>query len=170
MTKQFDPHLAAETLRGDVRDAVLGEFKHVEKPWSKQTEDQQQRLIDRATDIADKLVRQAVELIASRDLPALPIDVGKIVVDGPACKGTFECYADDENLLRIRHLQGAKAMFVLASPSAYQGEQAPVVPDNIGSLAVPSPDTQGVLDAMEADGHTREDDDDGIPPMLRRTA
>lgn len=157
MTKTFDPQLATETLRGDIRDAVLAEFKHVDKPWQKMTEDEQQRLINRATDIGDRLVRDAVDLIAARDLPSLPIEVGKITVEGSECKGTFECYADDENLLRIRHLQGSRAMFVLASPSAYQGEQAPAVPENVGSLAIPSPDAKAVLDAMEQDGHTRDD-------------
>lgn len=144
-----------ETLRGDIRDMVLSEFKHIDKPWTKMKEDDQQRLISRATDIADTLVRTAVDLIAARDLPALPITVGKIVVDGSECKGAFECYADDDNLLRIRHLQGARAMFVLASPSAYQGEKAPAVPDVVGDLSMPKgPDTAGILAAMDADGHT----------------
>jgi hypothetical protein len=160
-----------KTLRGDIRDMILVEFKHIDGPWSKANEDEQQRRINRSADIADQLVRQAIDLIAARGLPALPIEVGKITVEGAACKGTFECYADDENLLRIRHLQGSRAMFVLASPSAYQGEKAPQLPENVGSLAMPaSPDAGGILAAMDEDGHTRDDDDLTIPPALRRTA
>jgi hypothetical protein len=119
-----ETELNTETLRGDIRDRILTEFKHIPNVWPKMAESEQERLISRAQDIAGELVRKAVDLIAERGLPALPIEVGKITIDGGACKGTFECYADDENLLRIRHLQGKRAMFVLASPDAFNGEQA----------------------------------------------
>lgn len=144
----FDPQLAADTLRGDIRDAILGEFKAVPNAYVKLAEDEQQRLIFRAADIADTLVRKAIDLIAERGLPALPITVGKITVDGSACKGAFECYADDENLLRIRHLQGSRAMFVLASPDRFNGQQRPAKPENIGDLAMPEPDQRADEDAL----------------------
>ncbi len=127
----------SETLRGDIRDELLREFKHMPKSWQTMNEDEQQRCIDRASDIADSLVRKAVDLVASRGLPALPIEVGKITIDGAACKGAFECYADDDNLLRIRHLQGSRAMFVLASPSAFQGEKSKPETEVVGDLAMP---------------------------------
>jgi hypothetical protein len=133
-------NLQTETLRGDIRDAVLTEFKQIPKPWQQSSEEDQERMIRRATDIADQLVRRAIDIIAERGLPALPIEVGKITVDGAACKGTFECYADDDNLLRIRHLQGSRAMFVLASPARFNGEQAPAETENVGDLAMPKGD------------------------------
>jgi hypothetical protein len=140
----FDPQVAAETMRGDIRDAVLTEFKQMAKPWQAMTEDEQQRVINRAVDIADDLVRKAVDLIAARGLPALPITVGKITVESSECKGTFECFADDEALLRIRHLQGSRAMFVLASPDAYQGETGKAEPENVGDLAIPKDNLEGI--------------------------
>lgn len=136
----FDAQMESETLRGDVRDAILSEFKHIDGPWSKAPEGEQERLIRRAEDIAGKLVRGAIDLIAARGLPALPITVGKITVEGAACKGAFECYADDDNLLRIRHLQGARAMFVLASPDRFNGEQKEAETENVGDLAIPKGD------------------------------
>lgn len=129
--------LNTETLRGDIRDRILTEFKHIPNVWPKLAESEQERLISRAQDIAGELVRKAVDLVAERGLPALPIEVGKITVDGGACKGNFECYADDENLLRIRHLQGQRAMFVLASPDAFNGEQKPAEADVVGDLSMP---------------------------------
>lgn len=135
---EFDvSRISDETLRGDIRDEVLREFKHMPKPWQAMNEDEQQRIIDRATTIADSLVRLAVDLVASRGLPALPIEVGKITIEGAACKGAFECYADDDNLLRIRHLQGSRAMFVLASPDAFKGEKAKAETEVVGDLALP---------------------------------
>jgi hypothetical protein len=154
-TTDFDPQLAAETLRGDIRDAILGEFKAVPGAYPKLSEDEQQRLIHRAADIANRLVRDAIDVIAQRGLPALPITVGKITVDGSACKGAFECYADDENLLRIRHLQGSRAMFVLASPSRFNGEQKEAKPENIGDLAMPEPEQRADEDALSKVGQGR---------------
>jgi hypothetical protein len=126
-----------ETLRGDVRDALLTEFRQMPKPWQQMNEQEQSHAIHRARDIADTLVRSAVDLIAERGLPALPVLVGKITIEKSACKGTFECHADDDNLLRIRHLQGNRAMFVLASPDAYAGERTEPETENVGDLAIP---------------------------------
>jgi hypothetical protein len=137
MTEEATTLVNSETLRGDIRDRILTEFKHVPNVWPKLAESEQERLISRAYDIANEVVRRAVDLVAERGLPALPIEVGKITIDGGACKGTFECYADDENLLRIRHLQGSRAMFVLASPDAFNGEAKPAETENVGDLAMP---------------------------------
>jgi len=166
MTDTEAPMLNTDTLRGDVRDQLLAEFKHLPKPWQAMNEEEQDRLIRRASDIADQLVRSAVDLIAARGLPALPIEVGKITVDAAACKGTFECYADDENLLRIRHLQGSRAMFVLASPSAFNGEQSTPEPEVVGDLAMPKERTDE--EALENVGRGSDDGLD-IPENLRRT-
>jgi len=132
--------LATKTLRGDIRDKILAEFKAQPKSWQTSNEDEQRRLIERAKDIADTLVRRAVDIVAAKGLPALPITVGKITIDSSECKGTFECYAGDEELLRIRHLQGARAMFVLASPDAFNGEQKAAKPEVVGDLAMPNPE------------------------------
>lgn len=132
--------LATNTLRGDIRDKILSEFKAIPKSWSTSTEDEQDRLIRRANDVAGDLVRRAIDIIAAKGLPALAITVGKMTIDNSECKGTFECYADDESLLRIRHLQGSRAMFVLASPDAFNGEQKEAKTSNVGDLAMPKGD------------------------------
>ena len=136
-TAEETTDISATTLRGDIRARILTEFKQIPNVWQKMAESEQERMISRALDIAGELVRRAVDLIAERGLPALPIEVGKITIDGGACKGTCECYADDENLLRIRHLQGSRAMFVLASPDAFNGEQKKPEADVVGDLAMP---------------------------------
>lgn len=166
MSDTETPVLNTETLRGDIRDQVLSEFKHLPKPWQAMNEEEQDWLIRRASDIADGLVRNAVDLIAARGLPALPIEVGKITVDAAACKGTFECYADDDNLLRIRHLQGSRAMFVLASPSAFNGEQSTPEPEVVGDLGMPK--ERADEDALDQVGRGNDDGLD-IPKSLRRT-
>lgn len=131
------PELATETLSGDIRDAILTEFKQMAKPWATMAEHEQERMIWRARSIAEQVVRGSVDLVAKRGLAALPVEVGKITLDGSSCKGTYECYVTDETLLQIRHLQGQRAMFVLASPDAYHGERKAADTDNVGELAIP---------------------------------
>lgn len=132
--------LATTTLRGDIRDKILSEFKAIPKSWQTSSENEQSRLINRAKDIADSLVCRAIDIIAAKGLPALPITVGAMTIEQSACKGKFECFADDESLLRIRHLQGSRAMFVLASPDAFNGEQKKAETENVGDLAMPKGD------------------------------
>lgn len=150
-TAEKTTELATTTLRGDIRDKILSEFKAIPKSWQTSSEDEQSRLINRAKDIADTLVRRAIDIIAAKGLPALPITVGKMTIDNSECKGSFECYADDESLLRIRHLQGSRAMFVLASPDAFNGEQKEAETTNVGDLAMPKADeaTRAALDQAE---------------------
>lgn len=139
-TAEKTTELATTTLRGDIRDKILTEFKAIPKSWQTSTEDEQQRLIRVANDIAGALVRRTIDIVAAKGLPALAITVGKMTIDNSECKGTFECYADDESLLRIRHLQGARAMFVLASPDAFNGEEKKPETTNVGDLAMPKGD------------------------------
>lgn len=129
--------IQAETLKGDIRDSILTEFKHTAKPWQQMTEDEQQRMIDRSVDISHTVIQRSINIIAERGLPSMTITVGKFTVDAGELKGTFEAYASDENLLRVRHLAEQRAIFVLASPEAYQGEKAPAETENVGELALP---------------------------------
>lgn len=146
--EQFD----SETLRGDVRDAVLSEFKLMPKPWQQMNEEEQGRIITRAIDIADKVVTGAVDLVAARGLAAMPISVGKFTVDGSEIKGTYTAFADDEALLRIRHLAERRAMFVMADPAEYQGERKPAEPEVVGDLAMPKDGERADAAALEQVG------------------
>jgi hypothetical protein len=136
-TAENAAEIATTTLRGDIRDKILSEFKTMPKSWQAASEGEQERMISRAKDIADTLVQRAIDIVAAKGLPVLAITVGKMTIEKSECKGSFECYADDESLLRIRHLQGSRAMFVLASPDAFNGEQKKPETDVVGDLAMP---------------------------------
>lgn len=138
------------TLRGDIRDLVLREFKGMQRPWQQMTENEQSRLIQRANDIAGTVVRGAVDLVAEDGLTSLAVTVGKMTLEGGAIKGVYECYADDDSLLSIRRLQGKRAMFVLADPDEYFGQRAAAKPDNVGELAMPRGDASDEPDEPEA--------------------
>lgn len=147
-------HLDTTTLRGDIRDAVLAEFKHLPKPWQQMNEEEQQRVITRAEDIAGELVRNAVDLVAARGLPSLAITVGKFTCEATELKGTFQAYPTDAHLLMVRNLCDRRAIFVLADPEQFMDEKAPAEPENVGTLAIPTmgPGAPSDPDALETVG------------------
>lgn len=57
--------LASDTLRGDVRDTLLGWFKATPKPWSQLGEKEQRDIVDAADRFARSLVKQTCRLIAA---------------------------------------------------------------------------------------------------------
>jgi hypothetical protein len=61
--------LAADTLRGDIRDAMLSWLKAQRKPWGEMAEHEQRGVVSAVESAADNLVRQACLQIASKERP-----------------------------------------------------------------------------------------------------
>lgn len=60
------------TLRGDIRDLILREYKAMSRPWQQMTESEQARLIHRANDIAGTVVRRSVDIVAEASSSGSP--------------------------------------------------------------------------------------------------
>lgn len=69
----FDPliELAADTLRGDVRDSLLDWFKAQPKSWPFMAEREQRDLADAADRYAATLVKSACKIIAAGERPCI---------------------------------------------------------------------------------------------------
>jgi hypothetical protein len=63
--------LAADTLRGDVRDSLLDWLKATPKPWSQMNESEQRGLADAADRFAFALVKEACKIIAGGERPCI---------------------------------------------------------------------------------------------------
>jgi hypothetical protein len=127
--------LAADTLRGDIRDALLAEFKGRSKPWQQMTEGEQESVIHRMEHIARGLVDQAVNLVAHQGAPFLLGEAPKFTVKD-SCKIEFVVAALPENLIKLANHRGA-AVLVLVEPHKYQGHRKPAETDVVGDLAMP---------------------------------
>jgi hypothetical protein len=68
--------LTAETLRGDIRDSLLGWFKAAPKAWPCMSEREQRDLADAADRYAYAVIKQAAEIIAAGERPCI---VAKLV-------------------------------------------------------------------------------------------
>jgi hypothetical protein len=147
-TPAFDPAdpaetMAARTLRGDIRDALLTEFKTTPVAWSFMKEDEQERVIHRCTEIAEQIVNRAILIAASETVPHVPADVAQFTVkDGLkiqlAAAGTLD------SISALAAHRGA-AVLVLIDPQKYMGQRKSAKPDVVGSLRMPlAPEPPGV--------------------------
>lgn len=134
--KAVEIQLAAATLLGDVRDAVLAEFKTAEKPWSKMSEEEQERLIQRADDIADQVVLGAVAVVAQHGFSNLPASIDQFTrKDG--LKIVLKAGATVEHITKLAEHGNNSVVLVLAEPARFMGERAPAETENVGELAIP---------------------------------
>ena len=116
--------LAAETLRGDVRDALLRIVRNMETPWSKLAENDQAWRIDAISRTAEKVVRDAVRTVANQGFPHVEVLVsnkGKFA--GGSMELTIAAPFSVENATRLSEHGVGSAILVLAKPGEFFGER-----------------------------------------------
>lgn len=119
--KTFEP--AAETLRGDLRDWLLDNYRRLDKPWTKLSELEQRQLICRAEDASRAAVRGALGLAVNYPFPTIAVAVGKYTGKDGTLKAEFTCPDTDDNLVRVA--RAGRAVLVLVDPDEFAGERAP---------------------------------------------
>jgi hypothetical protein len=118
----------AESLSGDIRDALLTHVRTIKVPWAMLAEDEQQAAIDAIEKTAQFAVRQIAALMARRGLPHIIASVGKWTVkDG--IKLELEASSLVENITALAEHGNSAAVLVLSEPSMYIGERAPAKAD-----------------------------------------
>lgn len=123
---EFDPlvELAAGTLRGDVRDSLLGWFKAQPKAWPFLSEREQRDLADAADRYAEVLVKQACKLIAAAERPCI---VAKLVEykekDGIEAKLKFSGSA--ETIVSLHEACGREVLIVTSGAEEFNQEGGP---------------------------------------------
>lgn len=128
--------LQADTLRGDIRDQILAEFKHLPDAWQKMTEDQQACAIHRADQIAEELVAGAVAAIAPRGFSNIIASMEQFTrKDG--LKVVLKAAATVDAITKLAEHGMNAVVLVLAEPAKFMGERKPAETDNVGDLAMP---------------------------------
>lgn len=116
--------LAAGTLTGDVRDALLGHIKAQKKPWPQLSQFEQTDVISAANTIAENLVRQAVRVIAAQGRETISAKLDKVEIkDG--LKLTATCLKREQTMLALGLAQGHEVLIIAASADDYTGEREP---------------------------------------------
>lgn len=116
--------LAADTLRGDVRDALLTWFKATQKPWAQMGEREQRDLADSADRCARSLVKQTAQIIAAGERPCI---VAQLVEykekDGVEAK--LKLPSRGEVVASLHEACGREVLIVTSGEEGFQGEAAP---------------------------------------------
>jgi hypothetical protein len=117
--------LAADTLVGDLRDALLGRVRNMQKPWEQMTEAQQRDVVEQITNAVKTLVTSAVKVIAANGRRTIMAKLGKIELDANMIKARIETKKTDETLLELSAAQALTILIIAADSSEFTGETAP---------------------------------------------
>jgi hypothetical protein len=116
--------LAADTLRGDVRDALLSWFKAAPKPWAQMGEQEQRDVADSADRCARQLVKQTCRIIAASERPCI---VAQLVEykekDGVEAK--LKLPSKGEVVAALHEACGREVLVVTSGEEEFMGEAAP---------------------------------------------
>jgi len=117
-------NLASDTLRGDVRDAMLSWFKATPKPWGMMSEREQRDFADTADRAACSLVKQACQIIAANERPCI---VASLVEyrekDGIEAK--LKLASTGSNVAALHEACGREVLIVTSGYDEVSGEAAP---------------------------------------------
>jgi hypothetical protein len=118
----------ADTLSGDIRDALLTHLRAIRVPWAMLGEDEQAEHIAAVQNTAEAAVRRIVGLIAGGGMPAVTGTIAKFTVkDG--IKVELNVASLVSNICALAEHGKASAVLVLSNASEYIGEHAPARPD-----------------------------------------
>lgn len=126
----------ADTLMGDVRDALLDRIKGMDHPYKLLKEDQQLELIDGCERIARNLVTEAVRIIAANGRTVIPALLEQCTIkDG--VKAVLTMSQHDPHRHELTDAVGKPVLVVVADASQYMGE---------GDKPKPEPEQSDILD------------------------
>lgn len=118
--------VAVETLTGDVRDFILDRLKHEQskRPWHERSEADQRDTIHQVEAAVERVVRQAVELIAASGRRTIRATLEQVTVkDGITGKVVMSKF--DAQRHALMDATGATILIVVADSDQFSGERAP---------------------------------------------
>ncbi len=115
----YEPSMIAhELLVHDLVQAALFEFLNVRAPFHSLNEGQQQEVIDRVTEAAEKSVYNAISIISSRNVDTIPVTIVDAKFKAKAITVTAAIDAQDPNRHGLIDVAGRLCLLVLA-PNDY---------------------------------------------------
>jgi hypothetical protein len=114
----------AETLAGDIRDALLTHVRAIRVPWAMLAEDEQQEVIDAISNTAKHAVRQACAVMAQAGAPHVHAKIAKWIVKGGDLKLELAVTPLVGNMIALAEHGSRGAILVLADASTFMGERA----------------------------------------------
>jgi hypothetical protein len=131
----------------------------MKKPWQKMTEGEQRLEIERATDKADELIQEVVDIIASGDFPVVHAIIDNYQSKNGEVKIVAKGVADDEVILNLHHAGKKPVKIVIADRNQFDQTRTNLEPDP-DEPGLPGVKQELGLDDMTGGAFEDEDDDD----------
>lgn len=123
------PFTAADTLVGDIRDAMLGRIQRQAKPWPSLSEQEQRDTIEGITNAAKTLVARAVKIVATKGFESTVASLKELKIKGEVIEGKVIAM----NISTVREMlgdaAGSEVIIVFAAAETFYGESQPAEPE-----------------------------------------
>lgn len=149
------------TLVGDIRDALLDQYKNRPKPWSQLSADEMRDVNKGLETVAKTLIRKIVLIVAEEDDVSVPATLKGYSVKGDAFQLKIEASGDEDVALELFRMDGHDVVILRADAKRFHGQRkdAEVIEDQ-ASLAFA--DDKAKDDHPDDDSDLAGDDDDEI--------
>lgn len=127
-----DDDLALETLRGDIRDAMLSRIRHMKTSWSLCTEAEQAEIVNGLELAAKNLVRGVVRELSAHEFPHAVVTLGEVKIGGSkGIEAKITCQNIEVNRNTLGDHVGQMVQVVMIDSENFMGEREPaeVQPD-----------------------------------------
>jgi hypothetical protein len=114
-------YIAHELLVHDLVDSGLFELKNLHSPYSKLNEGQQQEVIDRLTEAAEKAVHNAIAIISSRNVSTIEVTMKEVKFNSKQLTLTSIVDAKDPNRHDLIDSAGRLCLLVMAPDDYAEG-------------------------------------------------
>lgn len=147
--------LQLDTLRGDIRDAMLNRIRHMKTSWALCTEAEQAEIANGLELAAKNLVRGVVRQLTAHEFPHAVVTLGEVKIGGSkGIEAKLTCQNIELNRNVLGDHVGQMVQVVMIDSEKFMGERSPadVEPDQ-STMFRGAPDDAG-------------DDDEGDRPGL----
>lgn len=174
--------IAQRTLRGDLRDALLGQLRdgHLRaKCWDDLGEDEQRQVASRLEDAVTNAIGIVVELARTLEAPFIKADFAECKLTGKGVTMKIVAGCDPDNLLRASELVDTHVYVISASRLALMGETRPVqinreqrelpIDDEAQADMLDGgngPDMGAVNEAVNGEARPQDEAAESIPPSV----
>lgn len=137
--------LALDTLSGDVRDAMLTQFRSMQKPWAQMNQNEQTRFNDAIDQASRHLVREAVNLMTDSEFPTVRVHLGDVKIGKNGIEAKITCENTEDSRITLGEHVDSNVTIICADKTNYMAERAPArvdkdQPDLVGDKEEEIPD------------------------------
>lgn len=128
---QITLNLDTTRLVEGVRDFLLRNVREngMKKPWNKMTEGEQRLEIERATDRADQLISDIVDIVVQGEFPVVMAQIDNFKSKDGTVTITAKGVADDEVILNLHHAGKKAVRIIVADRNQFDQSRSNIQPD-----------------------------------------